>query len=317
MGFINGLNEYEMNKFRQLPQSTRKNIVEQYENAVVVNADTGELIKGAVVKPDLGGALPQQVQYAKRASEITQYNEENGGFVFTFYNLADHIGNELTKADLARLLFLATHLTYNGNILKFDNGVAITKKNMPELLGLKNEAFNKFYKTVTQLSILVESHSGERISMCEDYFYKGSLPKNITEQGIAYTRTYVKGIRYLYAQYGTTRKAGQLGLLYLVIPYIHKDTNILATNTDEQERRFIEALTLEEVANILGYTPNKVTTALTSVILGDEYVFMITQVGNEKNVVVNPRVFWRGKGVPQGTVDTLFQIKKHKNKKLN
>ncbi|MGD6964067.1 hypothetical protein ACQCVB_17770 [Fictibacillus phosphorivorans] len=298
-----------MNKFRALPPKARLALLEKMDNAVVVDSTTGEVIENATVKPNFSGSAPQQAQFAKRADEMAKYNEEQDGFIFTFYKLAEHIGKELTKQDLARLLFLPTHLTYS-NILKFDNGVEITKKNMPELLGLGAKAFRSFYNTLIELGVMEDKK--DYIKLNEDYFYKGSLPQALAGQEIAYTRTYVKGIRELYKEYGTTRKAGQLGLLYIVIPYIHKETNILATNTDEKERRFINALSLQEVAEILGYTADKITTALTSVVLGNEYVFMVTQIGKEKNVVVNPKVLWRGKTAPSETVLALFEMKSKK-----
>ncbi|WP_140456593.1 MULTISPECIES: hypothetical protein [Priestia] len=311
MSFIEQMTEQELKKWREQSPTAKQETFELIENAVVIDITTGEEITDKVsVKPNLGSALPHQVQYKQREDEVAKYNAEQGGFVFTFYKLAERIDGDLTKADLARLLFLATYLSYESNQLKFDNGVAITKKQLPELLGLKERAFRTFYGTVTQLGILVDN--GDKVVMSAEYFYKGSLPKTIKPNEIAYTRTYVNGIRELYKEYGATRKAGQLGLLYLVIPYIHFDTNILVSNPNERQHADIEALSLEEVAMLLGYDANKITRTLTGIVLGDEYVFMITQVGKEKNVVVNPRVHWRGTSVPSGTVDTLFQIKKRK-----
>ncbi|MGF9774786.1 hypothetical protein ABEX30_20320 [Priestia aryabhattai] len=314
MSFIEQMTGYELKKWREQTPSVKRKTFELLETAKVVDGTTGEDITGMFsIKPNLGSTLPQHRQYKKRGDAIAQYNEEQGGFVFTFYNLSSHIDNDLTKADLARLLFLATYLSYESNQLKFDNGTAITKKHMPELLGLKEQAFRKFYKTVTALGILIDN--GAKVNMSADYFYKGTLPKTIKAQEIAYTRTYVNGIRELYKAYGTTRKAGQLGLLYLIIPYIHLETNILASNPKVQDSYEVEPLTLLEIATLLGYEPQKIARTLTSVKLGDEFVFMITQVGKEKYVVVNPRILWRADKVPNtsNTIDVLFQIKKRKS----
>lgn len=299
---------------RQTP-STRQAYAKEASKLELIDTETGEIKSGEYdLIPKGKPATPQQHRYKQREGDLADYTREQNGFVFTFYKLAEYVGNELKQADLARLLYIATFAHFGDNrLLHNGNHKVIDKNGLQTLLGLKDRAYHTFYKTVTELGIIKDR--GYDMVMNSDYFYCGYLPKECKTGEIPYTRTYVKGIQELYKKYGTTRKIGQLGLLYLVIPYIHYDTNLLASNPDETDYAMIEPLPVEEIARILNYTPDKITKALTDIVLGNEFVFYPFGSGKEKYFAVNSLVFWRADSSPLNKVDTaqvLFAIKKRK-----
>jgi hypothetical protein len=288
--------------WKNISQNNKAATTFQNENTKVVNVETGEDLtdKYQIMPKKL--VSHQQVNYRKRKEAMARYAEEHGGFIFTFHRLREFIGKELKQADLGRLLFLATYIGFQDNRLMYDNNRPINKSGLKTLLMLKKDAFRTFYNAVTALEIIIERDG--YLCMNERYFYKGALADDQLDAGNrTYTRTFIKSVRSLYEEYGATRKASQLGLLYLVIPFIHVDTNILASNPDEDDLDEIDALSLEELAEAIGYAKNKISRSLRSIFLGGEYVFQIVNVGtnHEKNVVVHPAIFWRGNSIPDLT----------------
>lgn len=321
MGLVTNMNEYQYQKWQRQSFKTKQKINEQYENLTLFDKSTGQIYEGVdfEIHPNIGGATYQQKDYMQSKSALAEHNREMGGFIFTIYRLAEHMDKEITKADLARLLFMATYLNYD-NELRFDNGTAITKKHLPELLGLKDKAFRTFYNKVVSFGVLIETERGLKLN--DDYFVKGELKPEIKNGEIPYVRTYNKTIRDLYAMYGTTRKAGNLGLVYLVIPFIHKGTNILASNPKEKDYAWIEPINLQDLAKILKYSPDKIKSALLSISLGSgndlEYVFTVTEMGgNEKYTYVNSKVLWRGNNLPHEVNPQEVMLAIKKRKKLN
>ncbi|MED3732319.1 hypothetical protein [Geobacillus stearothermophilus] len=256
---------------------------------------------------------PGNLQYLRDREEAEDWIAENGGeFIWSIYRKAVSMkanGTQLTQQDFARLLYLATFITHtqNGNKLVYDNGKPIDKQGLRILLGLGERAFRDFYNKLERESIIFDM--GDHIAVNEDWFRKGEI--NATElqkRGLSFARTLVKPIRELYEKYGKSRGAvANLGLLYMALPYINFETNALVANPTETDVMLMERLNLEQVAELFGYNTVNITQALRRVKLNGEYVFGFMQVGNNKTVYVNPRIFWQANRKPDKSLLLAFK----------
>lgn len=238
-------------------------------------------------------------------------NENGGAFMWSIYRKAVSMqasGTQLTQQDFARLLYLATYLTHerNGSKLVYDNGTPIDKKGLRTLLQLGERAYRDFYNKLERESIIYDM--GDHICINEDWFKKGKINANeLNKRGLSFARTLTKPLRDLYAEYGKSRAVGSLGLLYMALPYISFETNALVSNPTEENVTFIDRLNIEQVAELFGYEPKHVTQALRKVKLNGEYVFGFMNVGNNKTVYVNPRIFWQAKRRPDKSLLLAFK----------
>lgn len=258
---------------------------------------------------------PANRGYLTDKTEAEEWVNENGGaFIWSIYRKAVSItefGTQLTVQDFARLLYMATYITHerNGGKLAHDNGVAIDKKGLKALLGLGDRAYRDFYKKLEMESIIYDM--GTHIEINEDWFRKGNInDRELAKRGLSFARTLIQPIRDLYAEHGKAR-AGvtNLGLLYMALPYISFETNALVSNPTEENINILERLKLEQVAELFGYTEEKITPALRKVKLNGEYVFGLMQVGNSKTVYVNPRIFWQANRRPDKSLLFAFKTK--------
>jgi hypothetical protein len=75
-------------------------------------------------------------------------------------------------------------------------------------------------------------------------------------------------------------------ILFKLRPYIN-EFNVLASNPQETDLDKVKPLTLRQIANIIGVKTRDVIDVLTSVTIGDEYVFAVCEVGKKHTVIVN------------------------------
>ncbi|MED3880583.1 hypothetical protein [Priestia megaterium] len=275
----------------------------QEEIHKVITLQEGEYLKKVT---------PTNLQYLRNKQEAEEWVQANGGsFIWSIYRKAVNMkasGTQLTNQDFARLLYIATYITHMkfGNKLVYDNGTPIDKKGLQKLLGISKPAFSTFYKKLESESIIFDM--GDHIVLNEEWFRKGTINADeLSKNGLSFARTLIKPIRTLYEEYGKSRAVGNLGLLYVALPFISFETNALVSNPTEEKVSAITPLNLEQVAELFGYTPDRITQALRKVKLNGEYVFGFMLVGNNKTVYINPRIYWQANRKPDKSLLLAFR----------
>jgi len=192
----------------------------------------------------------------KKKSQVLvmkDYNKEiSGKFIFMIYQYCK-TKKELSQADLTRLILMATYVNYDG-VLTYDNRTILTKQNMNNLvLHLHKETYYNFYKKMVRLKIIKEEDN--KLILNKSYYFKGfpaDHQKFIRQRN--YIRIYIEAIQYLYRNV-PIKSHKQLGIIFYLIPFINRYWNILCKNPDEENLELVEVLTLDNLAEILDYSP--------------------------------------------------------------
>ncbi|MGL6105528.1 hypothetical protein [Romboutsia sp.] len=193
---------------------------------------------------------PKQLRMAKNKSDMQLFNEDNGGFVAMYYVKNELLFNELEidLASVGRVIYLATYLDYDKNVLVMNGGInsgkaktPMIRKDMQYILGLGDTAFKKFLKDVKDNGLLMEENGLYKVNT--EYFNKGKVDKKKS-----YTRIYIDTVRELYKGCKSTQHK-TLAYVFRLIPKIHYDTNTICHNPSEE---IPIHLNLTEISEFLG-----------------------------------------------------------------
>lgn len=228
-------------------------------------------------------------------------NDELGGFIFVIFEYCKGltINEELTQSDLSRLFMLATFTGYDG-VLMFDNATAINKTNMNKIINISESKFLEFYYKLKKLDILIEE-SKTILKLNKNYFFKGEIKKHKDYiQKNDYTRIYIKVIRDLYNKI-SARSHKQLGILFMLIPYINREWNILCENPNEPNINLITPLTLGKMMELLNYDIKNSTRIKNELLriktkdMQNIIAFVQTDTDfRENKILINPNVIYGG-----------------------
>jgi hypothetical protein len=300
-----------------LHPKVRREVIGLTQNFEVINGqaystETGENITD---KLDVQVRLTEEQRKGAQVKEnLREHQVENGGYVFALFQECRAIGERfpsLTQSDLARLMFIGTYVSYNEGdfehgYLKHGNGVKITKKSLGELLKMSRNKFNEFYKKLINEEILAETDEG--LAMNPFIFYRGENVKTVVGD-LQYTRLFRQTVRDLYEAYNG-RSIKKLGVIYSVLPYVNFNFNVLAENPSEVKAEEVKPLTIEELAEKLGYeSEKKLTQTLRSIKYKEQPVFGFFEVSDDrrkKKIVVNPYVIYAGNGKHLDGIKVLF-----------
>lgn len=274
-----------------------------------------EFYDGKFFNPETGEDMSYKVEVRHRLTEaqrkavrirgiLKQHQTEYNGFVFAFSTESTPIEERfpnLNQSDLARLLFIGTYVSYDDGeslskgTLKHPNGVKIEKKSLNLLMGMSRNRYAEFYDKLLNAEVLSETDGG--VEMNPYVFYWGKNSGEV-KGGYQYTRLFRKSVRDLYKQYNG-RSIKKLGLLYLVLPYINFNFNVLSTNPSEVEAEKVIPLTIGELAEKLRYGSSKsLRRTLHDIKYEGEPVFGFVEINDrrKRKIVVNPRVVYAGNG---------------------
>lgn len=168
-----------------------------------------------------------------------------------FYFVVSRDRREILEPQtIARLFYLATFLHPNDNILRYDDGTPIKRAEMAKLMGLSNGTLDSFLKEVTGRYIF--RHPDGSMAISADFF-RGQMAGHIklgTDN--SYQKIFIKSLRELYHQTPAS-KHRYLGYLFLLLPFINFEYNVLCWNADEQDIDEIRPMSLSDFCRAIGY----------------------------------------------------------------
>lgn len=231
---------------------------------------------------------------------LGEHEKENGGFVFMFYRMMQNMNEifpELTKPDISRLLFLSTYVSYEENKIQYDNGRAITDKDLIELLRLNRNSYRVFIKKLVDNKILYINDNKEKILSLSFCRY-GSININFLKNNdIGYIRLFKGTVRDLFNS-TPTREIGRLSIIYMILPYLNLATNIVSYNPEEEDVDKVNPMPLIELSNTLQYKDySKFKQSLYHVKIRGEIAFAFVLKDNDKRsmqMIVNPSITFAG-----------------------
>ena len=135
-------------------------------------------------------------------------------------------------------MYLATYLSYDG--------VHSERKRMAELLGLKRKTFDRFFSEVTDAGMLIKTDDG--YTMDRNYFVRGKVEYPLYQSLYQVYACLIRSHSPRLHQY--------LGYIFLMMPYVNVQWNIVCHNPLEDHLEVIEPMTLGEFCDAIGYERN-------------------------------------------------------------
>lgn len=299
-------------------------------NKIYHEKKTGKDYKAAVHEVECmeGGLIkvytPAQLEAIDRKNQQKTERVRNRDLNFYFVLSKDRRG-VLEPQTIARLFYLATFLHSNDNILRYDSGTVIKRAEMAKLMGLSNSTLDSFLKEVVGRYIFRQSDGSMAISTD---FFRGQMAKHM-KQGTdnSYQKVFVKSLRELYLQTPAS-KHRYLGYLFLLLPFINWEYNVLCWNAEERDINKIKLMSLSDFCSAIGYDDNggrnsqKMVNAynqLRFVFRGKEMdvcAYLDNISTGKKYFVVNPDVIYRGHDRRKVEALGVFFPRKGRTKKL-
>lgn len=262
-------------------------------NNVVIDGDTGEYLgylthKEVKVLKNMRTSINGSGAKFKRKDDLfAEYIRKNfGSFFFNFYN------NTIDKEYIFRFIYLCTYCNYKNYIVlgeQSGEGKLATKKDIKEILNLKDQQFYNTYNYLLKNEMIEEVEGHIKIS--DKYYKRGKINKVEIKKGVA--RMFDASIKELYNK-SKSSEHEKLGLLIKILPYLSYSMNILCKNPEERNRELIEPLTLTELTEILGYSSRqRLKRSLFDLKVNNKKVIMIAKFDTIDMIAINPAIYYK------------------------
>lgn len=229
----------------------------EYERVCGINPNTGEVqeypVGSLVVTPEQQERerkiREQRARYfeeKQRKDLIKSYNRNfRGGFFLV--NQGERFA-DLPPEAVAKLIFLAAHLHYDGRIM-FNRQRQMVLNDLPTVLGVSKSTVQRFLALVSPQYIAVGDDGG--LSIATSSIYRGTLGRK------QFTRWQTVFSQSVKALYKVTKIIDHkwLGIIFTVLPFINVEFNLLCRpeSVEETNLNNITMLTLGEFCEIIGF----------------------------------------------------------------
>lgn len=293
----------ELERYREFKKGVR--MAEQQYTKRIIDLETGEYkdytddLQITTLKDRI--RKKEAIEGEKKKHLIRTYNADISHFIFFVYKYCK-LNDKLDQKDMTRLIFLASYVNYKGYLMN-DNHKPVIKSQLMKIMKLSKQSFYDFYNKLIDLDII--NDKGEKIYLKKSLFFKGAVESNKKYiQGRSYIRLYIDTIRWLYNSV-PVKQHKQLGIVFVLIPYINRWHNILCLNPNESILDDVEVMTLQKLAEILGYNASYIRQLKKELLKiklenGSRLIsFVEKEPGEEKKqLIINPAVIY-GESEPE------------------
>ena len=247
-------------------------------------------------------------RYFKEADDLSKKRKnysDLSNFIFHLYRGTNCFTN-LKPQTAARLMYLATFMSYKDGLLYCTQRSPMNKKTMMEAMGLKRDAFESFFAETTKTGMLIKDDDGYFVNT--EFFAKGKVK---SDEFVRITKVFVNSVRQLYL--ATDKGMHQyLGFIFMLIPYVNREWNIICHNPTETDRDKIQPMSVGEFCDSVGYdrkNANRMIENFHSITFNWHgrkqrfCSFVYEKDKAEMRIFCNPNIFYTGKHFEQ--VETL------------
>ena len=267
---------------------------------VVVNTQTGEAITDEKRRE-----TAKKEAEKKRRQELAQATGGNKRFIFHIYHVCVNTFPEMQPANLTRLMFLATHITYN-NVLVDKKNKALSKPQIQKLMKLNKTQFYDFWNEMEKFQIIKETNQG--IAINDELFFKGSITPELFGSNPldapVITRLYIKGVQELYKK-ATPASHKSLSYIFRILPFVNRRYNVVCFNPLEEDADLVQPMTLLDFADTIGYSRNNIKRLMRTLqestfeVNGHEtkavgFANINSFATEDSKIFINPRVYYGG-----------------------
>lgn len=270
-----------------------------------VDEETGELRISAPATTHKVVNIKQAAAY--KEEQAAQTWRQNGQADFTASNMRNlsEVYTVLTTAQCGYLMRLQCNVSYandssnSGGTLVNTDKTPMTTADMRKVLQLtrKRSTFYDFINACLDHDIIRENNG--TYSVNPRYHFRGAF----SDQYVV--KSYTARIKRVYREV----KAADIGLIYRMLPFVHYGTNALCANPFEADPLKIEWFSGKELARAIGVHEKTLSSRLTRMKFGDEYVVARLKIGGgSMKFVFNPNVFSRKNTPPDDTLIAMFNV---------
>lgn len=223
---------------------------------LAVRSATGEVSQARTIEVPVGtiSYTPEQQEKYKarkqaefgrnlKAAMLAMQRDELG---YYYYTSTERNFDGMTPATLARLIYLCTYLQYDSDYLYMTKRTPMREGDLSKVLNLSRNTVAAFINEANAyLSVLDD----RRLSVDTGAFRRGTLPKG--KHG-CFQRVYIDWVRKLYHATPPC-KHRYLGYIFLMLPYVNIEHNILCFNPNEIELENVRAITLSDFCQAIDY----------------------------------------------------------------
>lgn len=251
----------------------------------VINFETGEIVEDARLALLQDGDVvlrKRQLDYAAKKKARYEHSES---FIWILFEYGKPLVPNVSRANLTRLIFAATHWS--------EGYVSLTPDRLREELGLNRNQWSTFLKEVE--GYLWEKDGALHLS--DQLFFKGEIS---TDKN--YTRLFSGFFHLLYREADGKIAQSNIGYVLQMIPFLNRQTNILAHNKKEQDADVVLPFALRDYCNAIGYDVShlsRLRKVLSAIKVNGEPVvgfFNSTQEfkADGDYIIINPRLCFGG-----------------------
>lgn len=260
-------------------------------------------------------------QAAKEKREQREYQVKDKKEKFVFINSSIDF-SDVPPAMVTRLIYLSTYAAYIKQADKskvFDKslgtplvrlGKHLQRKDLASVLGISERNAVNFVKCVCPRFICEDESGG--LYLVKGFFARGKLKR---KQFTRYQRLYNNGVRKLYEAVKGKYHA-QLGYVFMMIPYINIEHNVLCWNPTETDIGKVQPMTPKDFCSLIAKSAKNLSRlmnlykGITFDVDGKEEHFckVVSDWNNQKNgiICVNPAVIYAGTDAHRLDIMKLF-----------
>ena len=245
---------------------------------------------------------------AKIAHTAKRNKGEDLEFTFTYMENIKKLfeilqQNKCTKGTyMGYLLQLQTYLTFDNELIDDKTDKPLNRTGIGKVLKVSDrKQSRKFINLMIDEGLLkeVKGENGKYFEMNNRYSFRGrTRSKKVA-------KIFNKSIRSVYKD----NLPADVAFLYLLIPYVSLEENVLAHNPYEQNPSKLDVLINKDIAQLTGVSIDTVYRKKDRMIFNGLYVFKTETKGAKTNYVINPLVFYRHHGEPHESIVRSFMIK--------
>lgn len=303
-----------------VPVDGTENLIQNKRTGEVEETINCQIRKGStIISPEQKEAIREKKEKEKQSRAKRLQSNQLGKFYFV---PVKEDFEKLSPEMATRLLFLSTFVEMDGDRLLHDVTVTDRKKrermrkgqmgelpprqihkdDLPELMGLSISTVSRFLNQVVPGYIRIDENG----YLFSNAFFRGSTKDKPKED---YQQFYIRKTRELYRAVSPSQHK-QLGYVFKMLPFINYEYNVICMNPWETEFEQIDPIEFSEFCDVSNYSlanAHKLKKAYNDIVFnvdGSKQMFCV--VVNNKRIVVNPRIFYRGSNI-QKAYDAIYR----------
>ncbi|MFN7251495.1 MAG: hypothetical protein ACK4M9_11970 [Anaerobacillus sp.] len=247
------------------------------------------------VRQDVKVVTPLMQEQSKKRKELQTYrNKADNPFTIVNMEASKELTGleELNTKELGYFLILQSYISYDNMLRQPKSTLPMIKKEIGQALRMKDrraysKVINKFIELglMYQESVTLYDKEYQAFYIAKKYCFRGS---NRSDKVV---KMFIGSVQELYNQ--EEIKPADIGFLFMLLPYMHYQSNHLVRYPFERDYAKAEALSQKDLIEITGLDEKNVKNHI-KIKLSSIHVFGTFRAGKNSIYKVNPSLFFRG-----------------------